>query len=128
VAGEEKAALLAAIDFFKGCTARQIEDIAKLAGERYLDAGDVLCRQGDHESDVFVFVDGEASAHRDGAQIGTVRRGEVVGELAMMTGGHRTATLKATTALHVLVLDPREVDSVLSADPSSSRRLGHHSE
>jgi hypothetical protein len=28
--------------------------------------------------------------------------------------------------VEVLVLDPREVDSVLSADPSAAERLGHH--
>jgi CRP-like cAMP-binding protein len=122
--GPDKGALLSQVDFFKGCTKRQIDDIAKLVDDRHLVHGEVLCRQGDYESDVFVIVDGKASVSIDGAKLATVGTGEVVGELSMVQGGRRTATLEAITSLHVLVLDPREVDSVLSADPSSAQRLG----
>ena len=124
MAEPDKGALLKEIDFFKRCTQRQIDDIAKLAVDRNLAPGDVLCRQGEHGSDVFVLVEGEASVTIDGANVATVGTGEVVGELSMMKGGRRTATLEAITPLHVLVLDPREVDSVLSVDPSSIDQLG----
>ena len=122
--GEERAALLKQVEFFQGCTDAQVNDIAKLAVERELGAGDTLCRQGDQESDVFVLIDGEASVTIDGSQVATVGTGEVVGELSMERGGRRTATLKATTPLRVMVLDPREVDSVLMADPRSASKLG----
>ena len=124
MAGEEAVGLLKQIEFFQGCTERQIADIAKLVEDRHLDAGETLCRQGDYESEVFVLVEGEASVTIDGSQVATVGTGEVVGELSMETGGRRTATLTATTPLHVLVLDPREVDSVLMSDPGSAKRLG----
>lgn len=120
----DKAVLLKQVEFFKGCTDAQLEDIAHLIGDRHLAPGETLCRQGDYESDVFVFVDGEASVTIDGKRVATISAGEVVGELSMETGGHRTATLEALTPLHVLVLDPREVDSVLMADPKSMRSLG----
>jgi hypothetical protein len=120
----ERAGLLAEVDFFKGCTQRQIDDIAKLVSSRELSAGEILCRQGDYETDVFVLVDGEASVEISGKQVATVGKGEVVGELSMERGGHRTATLTALTPIRVLVLDPREVDSVLAADPSSAANLG----
>jgi CRP/FNR family cyclic AMP-dependent transcriptional regulator len=124
VAGEEAVGLLKQIEFFQGCTDRQIADIAKLVEDRHLDAGATLCRQGDYESEVFVLVEGEASVAIDGSQVATVGTGEVVGELSMGTGGRRTATLTAVTPLHVLVLDPREVDSVLMSDPGSAKKLG----
>lgn len=120
----ETAALLAEVDFFKGCTPRQIDDIAKLVSSRHLEPGDVLCRQGDYESDVFVLVEGKASVTVGGLDIAVVETGEVVGELAMDRGGHRTATITAITPLHVLVLDPREIDSVLASDPGSAANLG----
>ncbi len=124
MAGEEAVGLLKQIEFFQGCTDRQIADIAKLVEDRHLGAGETLCRQGDYESEVFVLVEGEASVTIDGSQVATVGTGEVVGELSMETGGRRTATLTATTPLHVLVLDPREVDSVLMSDPGSAKKLG----
>ena len=124
MAGEGVAPLLRQVEFFKGCTDRQIDEIAKVARDRHLSSGDVLCRQGELETDVFVLVDGEASVIIDGAERATIGAGEVVGELSMERGGRRTATLQAKTPVHVVVLDPREVDSVLMADPASARNLG----
>lgn len=123
--GPDRTALLRTIEFFRGCTDRQLEDIGHLAQERALDPGDILCRQGDFESEVFVLLDGEAAVIKDGRQIATLRAGEVVGELSMLGSGRRTATLEASTPLRVLVMDPREIDSVLASDPSASDRLGH---
>ncbi|MGH2758173.1 MAG: cyclic nucleotide-binding domain-containing protein [Actinomycetota bacterium] len=119
-----KAGLLKQIDFFKGCTDRQIGDIAKLVDTRELSPGEVLCRQGELESDVFVLARGEATVEIDGKEVATVGAGEVVGELSMVSGGKRSATLTAIASMLVLVLDPREVDSVLASDPSSARNLG----
>jgi CRP-like cAMP-binding protein len=120
----EKSELLAAIEFFQGCTAREIDDIAKLAVDRHFAPGDELCNQGEADTEVFVLVEGEATVTIDGNQVAMVGTGDVVGELSMLGRGRRTATLTAVTPLHVLVMDPREVDSVLAADPSSAKRLG----
>jgi CRP-like cAMP-binding protein len=120
----EKSALIAQVDFFRGCTKREFDDIAKLLIDRHFATGDELCRQGDAETHGFVLVDGEAAVVVDGEEVGTATAGDVVGELAMLGTGRRTATLRASTPVHVLVIEPEEIDSVLSADPSSGQRLG----
>ncbi len=120
----EKSALIAQVDFFKGCTQREIDDVAKLLSDRHFAAGEELCRQGESETHGFVLVDGEAAVVVDGEQVATAAAGDVVGELSMLGNGHRTATLRALAPVHALVIEPDEIDSVLSADPSSSRRLG----
>ena len=120
----EKSALIAEVDFFKGCTQREIDDVAKLLSDRHFAAGDELCHQGDAETYGFVVVDGEAAVLVDGEQVATVTNGDVVGELSMLGNGHRTATLRALTPVHALLIEADEIDSVLSADPSSSQRLG----
>jgi len=122
----EKSALIAQVDFFKGCTQREIDDVAKLLVDRHFAIGDELCRQGEAETHGFVLVDGEAAVLVDGEQVATASAGDVVGELSMLGTGHRTATLRALTPVHALLIEPDEIDSVLSADPSSSRRLGRH--
>jgi CRP/FNR family transcriptional regulator, cyclic AMP receptor protein len=120
----EKAAVLAQIDFFTGCTQRQIEDIAKLVHDREVDAGDILCEQGESGTDAFVIVDGDIAVFFDDKQIAEIGPGEVVGELAVERGGIRTATLKAMTPVRALVVDSREIESVLSSDPKSAQSLG----
>ena len=123
---EEREQLLRGVDFFSGCTDRQLHDIAALAEERSLPAGAELCRQGEAESEVFLVVSGQAEVTVDGKPVGTTHVGEIVGELAMLGTGRRAATLSVTEPMSVLVLDPREIDSVLSADPSSAQRLSRH--
>jgi CRP-like cAMP-binding protein len=120
----EKRSLIGQIDFFRGCTQREIDDIAQLLADREFAAGDDLCRQGEAETHGFVLVDGEAAVLVDGEQVATATAGDVVGELSMLGTGRRTATLRALTPVHALVIQPEEIDSVLSADPSSSQRLG----
>lgn len=115
--------LLAGIDFFTGCTERQLLDISHLTGELEIPMGDDLCRQGDFENDVFVIAEGEADVIIDNISVAKAGPGQIVGELSMLATGRRSATLRASTPMHVLVLDPREIDSVLAADPSSARRL-----
>ena len=126
LSNEAKQALLAKIEFFEGCTESQLRDVTHLTEERRIVAGSNLCRQGDFENDVFVVIEGEADVVINDSSVGTTKVGEIVGELSMLGSGKRAATLRAITPMHVLVLDPREIDSVLAADPSSARRLSPH--
>jgi len=118
--------LLAGLDFFAGCTDRELRDIANLVEERSVPEGTELCHQGAFENEVFVIVDGDADVIIDDQRIGRTHIGEIVGELAMLGTGRRAATIRALSPMRVLVLDPREIDSVLAADPSSARRLSQH--
>jgi CRP-like cAMP-binding protein len=121
---DEKQDALRGIKFFEHCSARQIHDLADLAQQRDLAVGDELCHEGDFDQLVFVLLDGEVEVVQHDADIGTIGAGEVVGELAMLGDGHRTATLVARTPLRVLVMDPDFVDAVLAADPSAETHLG----
>ena len=121
---DAKRAALAEIDFFKGCTDRELADISRLAVERDVPPGEELCHESAFEQLAFVVVGGEATVTVRGEDVGVAGPGDVVGELAMLGDGRRTATLTARTAMTVLVLEPDEVDSVLAADPSSAKRLG----
>jgi CRP-like cAMP-binding protein len=117
---------LAGIPFFSGCSEEQILEISRLSEERPLAAGVELCRQDEFENEVYVIVEGDAEVVIDGASVGKTHVGEIVGELAMLSSGRRAATLRALEPMRVLVLDAREIDSVLAADPSSMRRLDEH--
>jgi CRP-like cAMP-binding protein len=123
---EDKQKFLRGLSFFSGCTDRQLGDIARLAEERVLSIGTELCREGEFGNEVFVIVEGSADVTIDGRSVEITRVGEIVGELAMLGGGRRAATVRALEEMHVLVLDPEEIDSVLAADPSSARRLSQH--
>jgi CRP-like cAMP-binding protein len=114
---DAKAGLLAGLPFFSSCSFRELRDIAHITEERFLAEGTELCRQGACGNEVFLIVDGEAEVIIDGTSVGRTRIGEIVGELATLGNGRRAATLRVIRPMRVLVLDPREVDSALAADP-----------
>ena len=126
LSNEAKQELLATVEFFGGCTEAELRDVAQLAEERRIPVGKDLCSQGARENDVYLVVDGEADVIIDGVAVGVTKIGEIVGELAMLGTGRRAATVRARSEMVVLVLDPREIDSVLAADPSSARKLSQH--
>ena len=126
LSNDAKQDLLSRIGFFGGCTEAELRDVAQLAEERRIPIGKDLCVQGAFENDVYLVVEGEADVIIEGAAVGRTKIGEIVGELAMLGSGTRAATFRARTELVVLVLDPREIDSVLAADPSSAPKLSQH--
>ena len=69
-------------------------------------------------------VEGTASALSRGQEIGQVGPGSFFGELALLDGGPRTATVRALTPMLTLVLDRSAFDELLErAIPSVGRRM-----
>ncbi len=60
-----------------------------------LEGGQELFRQGDESDAAYVLVSGRLSATRDGEDLGEIGRGEMVGELGLLEGTPRSATITA---------------------------------
>jgi len=75
-----------------------------------LEAGQVLVRQGDPGDELFLLLDGLLSVEVDGTAVTEVAPGAVLGELAMLRGGRRQATLRATTPCRVARVRGDQID------------------
>ena len=115
--------LLKGIPLFAGCSRAELEAVARVADELRLPAGRVLMRQGAPGRELIVLVDGEATVERDGATIAVRRSGDFLGELALVTGRPRTATVIATTDLHTLVIDRLSFDRILRDVPTLATKV-----
>jgi LmbE family N-acetylglucosaminyl deacetylase len=86
----------------------QLYEVARLMSERWLDAGTVLCRQGDRGSDLYMVVEGDVQVIKgvEGSEsvVFIAGPGEVVGELAAIADLPRSATLRASTDVKILSL------------------------
>ena len=120
---QTKVELLKRIPLFAECSKSELEAISRVADELTLPAGRVVMRQGARGRELVVLVDGEAAVERDGATIATIRGGDFLGELALITGKPRTATVTALTGLRMLVLDGISFDRVLRDVPSVSVKV-----
>ena len=111
---DERIRLLRGIWLFSACTDDELARIAALAHPREAAVGDALTRQGEEGSEFFIIVDGDASATVDGDEVGTIGSGGFFGEMALIDGGERVATVTATTRLRLLVLSREDFNEMLA--------------
>jgi predicted acylesterase/phospholipase RssA/CRP-like cAMP-binding protein len=86
-------------------------------------AGGVLFAQGDAAEDAFIVTAGQMEVEIDGVSVRTVGAGAVLGELALLTGGARSATVRARRDSHLLRVARVDFERVVGGDPSSLRVL-----
>jgi CRP-like cAMP-binding protein len=99
-----KMELLSGVPLFQGLSKRQLEHVATLADEIDLPADRELTQEGASGKEFLVLVDGVADVTRNGELINTLGPGDFLGEISLVTGWPRTATVTTRTASRVLVL------------------------
>ena len=123
MARDEKLDLLQGIPLFAGLDRHHLERLGMLTEEVDVPAGKVLIRQGEHGDDMMVIVSGEASVDRDGARINQLGPGEFFGEIALVAGGPRTATVTAQTPTRLLVLNRRDFHALMDEFPAVATKV-----
>lgn len=118
MAGDAKIEALRSISLFKNLRNRELEQVAQLVDEVDLPAGHVLMREGEQSSQAFVIAAGEVRIERGGRQIAMLGPGSVVGEMALLAEGPRTATATLTKPGSLFVLAHREFHSLLADIPA----------
>ena len=111
------------IPLFAGLTRKDRELAAQLSTNVTMPAGAVLTREGAQGAEFFVLLDGEVDVVQGGEVIATRGPGSPLGEMALLEGGLRTATLVAKTPVSTLVSGRREFNNLLDAVPHVSERL-----
>jgi CRP-like cAMP-binding protein len=114
---------LAAIRLFADLPESEQAAIAAVASERELAAGDALTVEGDFGHAVFAIEEGTADVRCDGEVIRVVGPGDVVGEIAVLASGRRTATVTATSPMRVISLFKRDVWALERDAPEAARKL-----
>ena len=100
--------LLEKVPLFRCLTASELALVADLCSERSYRKGSFLCHEGDEGDRFFIVLRGEIEVRtREGGDrvINRHGPGEYLGELALMTSGKRTASLRVSKSARVLVLD-----------------------
>jgi voltage-gated potassium channel len=114
---------LTQLDVFRGCSESEIIRIASLITELHVPAGRVLTRADEIGREFFVIADGHAEVRRDGRLITTLGRGSFFGEMALLDGAHRSATVVAATPLDVHVAGEREFHELLRCAPTVAQNM-----
>ena len=114
---------LAQVSLFGGCTRKELQELASITTEVDIHAGQVVCQEGQFGSEFFVVVKGKATVTIAGDYVATIGPGGFFGEMALLDGGRRGATVTAATDMQVLVMSRHEFVILLADVPTVSRRM-----
>ena len=107
-------ALLGSLAPFAGCSGRELALVDTLGTTVRVPAGTVLTQQGARGRQCFVIEDGVVDVEADQEALHVSRRGEWVGELALLGDGRRSATATTLVETDLLVFDPGAFAAILA--------------
>ena len=102
-------ARLAKIPLFAALTLDQRNSVADACSELQIEAGSTLTREGDFGYAVFAITSGAADVVQNDAVIRKLGPGDVFGEIAVLSGGRRTATVVARTPMELVTVLNRDL-------------------
>ena len=98
--------LLRNVRLFSDLDEKDLESLADEFNERRFSAGDRIALEGEGGLMFFVVDSGEAAVEVHGDEVGKLGPGDAFGEVALIDGGERSATVVAETRVHCFGLAP----------------------
>jgi putative ABC transport system ATP-binding protein len=111
------------IELFKTLTPRQLTDVAEKMSKRHYDAGETIIRKGDLGTEFFLVSDGEVEVIRADQEVARLAAGNFFGEVALISGEPRNATVVARTPVDTFVLGKSEFEAALASSQSFRDQL-----
>lgn len=123
VSQDDKMKRLEEVSLLEGCSQRQLRAVARIAEVVEVDAGTVLARAGQAGDEFFLILDGSARVDVSPRKRAKLKPGDYFGEMSLLDGGPRSATVTADTPLRVLVIKRRDFATLLREAPDLTQSL-----
>jgi CRP-like cAMP-binding protein len=132
----ERIKLLATCDLMRHLPAEQIEQILPRIHDRQLKAGEILFRAGDPGDALYivgrgkveVLANGLPGAEACGGAIAVLGKGHTFGEMSLLSGGPRSATIRAVEETELLEIGKDDFDRLVATDrqlADAVKRISH---
>ncbi len=119
---------LSRIDFLSVLSPEELETVAQQAAVRVYLPGEAVVRQGDAGAEFFIILEGTADVRRgEGGKVATVATlhpMQFFGEMSLLTGEPRSATIVAQTKLEVVVVTKAVLERPIMVNPLLAERIG----
>lgn len=118
---------LAQVPLFAGMPPRFLKRLADKMDEQRFMEGATIVRQGEPGDIFYVLVEGEAKVKdANGRTLSRLIPGDFFGEISLMDGGPRTATVVAETNMTALALSRKDFSALLRSEPKVTVGLLKH--
>ena len=111
------------VPLFASLDRRELEEIAATMRERKFSTGDTVTEEGTGGAGFFVIESGEADVSVEGQPRGTIRPGDYFGEIALLTGSDRTATITAKTDMVCWGMTPWDFRPLVESNSTIAWKL-----
>jgi CRP-like cAMP-binding protein len=110
--------LLARVPLFAGLPKRHLRSVAGISKEEGFDEKATIATEGRPGDDFYVIISGQGRVVRRGRTVASLMPGDFFGEIALLDGGPRTASIVAETPMRVMTLNRKPFHAVLEREPS----------
>jgi CRP/FNR family transcriptional regulator, cyclic AMP receptor protein len=108
---------LRAIPLFSGMSDRSIEIIAEIVSDARFPAGASLVKEGEPGESFMIIREGAATVDQGGRRLRDLGAGDFLGEIALIDGGPRTASVTVSDPVTALVIDRAGFQRLMSEFP-----------
>lgn len=120
--------ILRSVDFLNALPDEALEHLAQSSRTCMFAAGEDIIRQGEPGNELFVIRTGEAAVfvkqdERGFVQVAQLGPGGVFGEMSLVTGELRSATVRALSSCELIVLGHTAFREVLAQNPELANRI-----
>jgi CRP-like cAMP-binding protein len=114
---------LRAVPLFSGMSTHELMSILLSTHGVGFEPGSVIVREGERGKGFFVVTKGTAAVSVEGTHVATLGPGSYFGEMAVIDGGPRTATITATASMFMLELTPTALFRIVDTDATIARAM-----
>lgn len=120
---ESRIEALRLVPLFADLSDEQLTLLAQHAGETNIQAGDVLVREGDTGDRFILLLSGNARVERGGQVLAHLARNQFVGEMSLLDGKPRAATVTAENTCSVLIINRDTFRTLMDTVPEFREKL-----
>jgi CRP-like cAMP-binding protein len=123
MAANTKLEHLANVKMFSSLNKKELRLVERACDIVKVKPGTPIVREGQIGHEFYLILEGEASVTKDGQKVATLGPGNYFGEMALLDGGPRSASVVADDEVEVAVIGQREFLGVLDQVPPVAHKL-----
>jgi small-conductance mechanosensitive channel len=121
--GERIRALLRETEILQSLSEEELLGLLERVHIRVFATGEEVVRQNEQGDSLFIVLQGELKVFLDEAQVGTLSTGEIFGEMSLLTGERRKATVAASTEVRLVEIRKAEIEPLIHSNAALLDRL-----
>jgi CRP/FNR family cyclic AMP-dependent transcriptional regulator len=115
--------LIAGVDLFAGLSRSSMKHLVDATKEVTHPPGRTVAAEGQGALAFHILLEGSATVSKDGRELRTLGPGDYFGEISMIDGKPRSATVTTVDSVRALAIPHQDFEAVIDKDPDFARQL-----